>query len=55
MTNDALLQLIERAAIEGWTTVSLSSLDLSSLPPESGKLTPESNLIVLTGIFEQLR
>ncbi len=39
MTQDELLQLIDRAAAEKWTELDLSSQELTKFPPEIGKLT----------------
>ena len=39
MTEEELLQLIEKAAAEGWEELDLSGEGLTVLPPEIGKLT----------------
>ncbi|MEM7063477.1 MAG: COR domain-containing protein [Cyanobacteria bacterium P01_B01_bin.77] len=44
MTQDELLRLIDQATTEGWTTLDLSSQDLTELPPEIGQLTSLKSL-----------
>lgn len=39
MTREELLQLIDRAAAEGWTELDLRDQRLTALPPEIGRLT----------------
>ena len=39
MTNDELLEVIERAAAKGAQELDLSNQDLEGLPPEIAKLT----------------
>ena len=46
MTTEELLQVIERAAEEGWTELDLSGNELTELPPEIGKLTQLKKLIL---------
>ena len=46
MTTEELLQVIERAAEEGWTELDLSGNELTKLPPEIGKLTQLKKLIL---------
>ena len=46
MTEEKLLQLIEKAAAEGWREFDLSGEGLTVLPPEIGKLAQLKKLIL---------
>jgi internalin A len=46
MTQDDLLELIERAAVEGWRELDLSGQELTELPVEIGKLQQLESLIL---------
>ncbi len=46
MTEEELLQVIEQAATEGATELDLSGNELTTLPPEIGKLTQLKKLIL---------
>ncbi|HEY9629419.1 MAG TPA: leucine-rich repeat domain-containing protein [Coleofasciculaceae cyanobacterium] len=46
MTREELLELIDRAADEGWTELDLSGKGLTELPAEIGKLTQLETLIL---------
>ena len=39
MNNDVLLNLIEKAKCEKWTTLDLNRMNISKHPPEIGNLT----------------
>ena len=43
---EELLQIIEKAAIEGWTKLDLSGRELTALPPQIGQLTQLKKLIL---------
>ncbi len=51
MTKEELLQLIEKAAEEGWTELDLAGLELAELPPEIGKCTQLETLLL--GKFDE--
>ncbi len=46
VTQDELLQLIDKAAAEKWTTLDLAGKGLNELPPEIGKLTNLNTLVL---------
>ena len=54
MTEDELLQVIERAAKEDLQSLDLSNNQLSSLPPEIGKLTSLQSLELWTNQLSSL-
>ncbi|MGJ3244491.1 MAG: COR domain-containing protein [Elainellaceae cyanobacterium] len=58
MTHDELLQLIDRAAAEGWKELNLSGKNLQELPPEIGNLANLSRLYLyknqLTSVPKEL-
>ena len=53
MTREELLQLIDKAAEEGWTELDLAGLELEELPPEIGKCTQLETLVL--GRFDKQR
>jgi internalin A len=46
MERDELLELIDRAAREGWTELDLQDQELTKLPPEIGQLTALRSLVL---------